>query len=249
MPPYASGYSKKSSLIKRKKPYASAKAKMFKSIVGAERKGPELKSVDVNDVGGSPVITLVSTTFTLNLLNGLATGTNHYNRIGKSVCMKSLLVTGALFPSGQAGTAAGEFLRVAIIYDRQVNGAIPAYADIYQCIDQGGNTSSTSFDMPNIDNSERFIVLADEQWAFPNTAITNGATDGFVFENILDQTQKTSISRYIKLKDLPCNYIGTGGTIAGVASGALYLITLGSQAAASAGCTFNWTSRLRYTDA
>jgi len=249
MPPYATGYTKKSSLIKRKKPYASAKAKMFKAIVGAEKKGPELKSVDVNDAGGSPVITLISTTFTLNVLNDTNVGAGQYQRIGRSITMKSLRLIGALFPSGNAGSNAGEFLRVAVIYDRQVNGAIPGYADIYQAIDAAGNTSATPFDMPNIDNSERFIVLADHKFAIPSTIYNGGATVGNGFPNLLSQDQNTNIDQYIKLKDLPVNYKGTGGGIANVASGALYLITLGSQAAASAGTTFNWATRLRYTDA
>jgi len=252
MPPYASGYVKSKSsksATKRKFAHMSAKAKLIKSIVGSEPKGPELKAVDVNSGGAAPVIRLVSTTATIDCINLLAVGASTFQRIGRGVHMKSCYLRGALFPSGNAGTYAGEYLRIAVVYDRQTNGAFPNYADIFLTVDSGGNGSNGPFDMPNLNNSERFVILADEHFSLPSTFVSGSGGQTQQAAAVADQAQCTNIDRYIKIKDFPINFKADTATIGSISSGALYVITVGSQAAATAGATFNYATRVRYTDA
>lgn len=220
------------------------------AITGREANKPELKFVDFNGGGSAPIITLVSTTATFGLLNDLVVGANAYQRIGRTVLMQNLHVRGAFYPSGNAGTVAGEYIRLVVVYDRQANGAAPSYSDIFQSTDAAGNTSSGAFDYPRISNAERFVILADEHFNWCATA-TNG-TGGILAQaaSVQNQNQDTRFDRFIPLKGIPVSYTGAGGSgAASIASGALYFVTIGSNAAATAGSTFNWTARLRYTDA
>lgn len=251
MAPYAKGLTKGASrkpYSKNKKSSTSFKAKLIKSIVGAEKRGPELKCVDFYGAGVAPQIQLISSSApSITLVNGCAVGTNFNNRIGRSIHMKSLRIRGAIFPSGNAGTTAGEYLSIYCVYDRQTNGAAPIYPDIFQSVDSGGGGNNAVFDFPNLNNSERFIVLWEEHLQVANTAAA--AANNAQSDNIQDQTIMHQYDKYIKLNDLPINFSTTGDGVADVASGALFIVTCGSQTAASAGCTFNYVTRLRYTDA
>jgi len=201
--------------------------------------------VDFNSGGASPVIRLCSTTATIDTVNVLAIGAGTFQRIGRGVHMKSLYLRGAMFPSGNPGTNSGEYIRVAVVYDRQPNGAVPNYSDIFLTVDASGNGSNGPFDMPNLNNSERFVILADEHMAFTNTS---GSASVPSDDILLDQTQRTKIDRYIPIRDFPINFKGDTANITSITSGALYVITCGSLAAASAGSTFNYAARVRYTD-
>lgn len=84
----------------------------------------------------------------------------------------------------------------------------------------------------------------DEQLILPavNTAGFTGAVDG---------VNKTfNINRYIKMGNLKAHYSAdsTPGVIGDIATGAVYVLTLGSIAALSEGWKFTASWRLRYTD-
>jgi len=229
---------------KRSAPQGAANKRITKrrfNLVGKEPKGPELKVVDVNDAGGSPVINLISTTSTVALLNGTDLGPAAFQRIGRSVHLKTLHVRGGIYRSGQEGSVNGEALRILVVYDRQPNGAFPSIIDVMQTIDANGAGSTTPFDYPNLRNGDRFIILADHLAHLSNTA--NASNDLSNYEK--DQRY---FDRFIDVSGLPTQYVGDDETVTSISSGALYLFTLGSQAAATAGCTFNWAARLRYTD-
>ena len=244
---------------KTKKRNASSKSAFKKSkrarfsLVGREPTGPELKVVDVNNAGSSPNINIVSTTATITLLNGMDLGAGAFQRIGRSVHWKSLHVRGALYlnnGSGSFGSTAGECARIMVVYDRQPNGAAVSIIEILQTIDANGNGSSSPFDYPNLTNSDRFIVLADQQVNVPYTSTGSGAgTLAASSAQVLASLPAKDFDRYIDISGLPTNYKGDTEAVASVATGSLYLVTLGSLAVASAGLTFNWTARLRYTDA
>lgn len=230
---------------------ASKKIKKLRfNLVGKESQKPELKVVDVNDAGSAPVVNLVSTTATVALLNGLDLGTGAFQRLGRSVHLRTLHVRGGFYPSLQDGSFGGECLRVLVVYDRQPNGVAPSVIDIMQSIDANGNGSTTPFDYPNLANSERFIILADKQVNLSNTRYIV-ASSYFGQQNTLSELDSSdrNFDRYIDVSGLPTQYKGDDETVASISTGALFLYTLGSQAAATAGVTFNWTARLRYSDA
>lgn len=239
---------KKSNISKKKRSYKKKTSlkKRWLNIMGMESKKPELKCVDVNGAGAGVTASLLSTTATVTLLNGLATGAAYFQRVGRSVSLKSLHLRGCILPSGLDGVT-GEFIRISLVYDRQPNGALPAYADIFQTVDAAGNGSNAVFDFTNLNNSERFLILADIPVQFSSTEITGAAHIASASE-MQNQMQSLLIDKYISLDGLPTNYKLDTAVIGAISSGAIYLVTMGSAAAANAGTAFNWSNRIRYSD-
>lgn len=160
--------------------YGSARQKRFKArlalargpkFIGKYRRAPlrsggwasrtqELKVVDNfrNDVPAPNGGTVI-------LLNGIGQGTDYYNRIGRKVMLKSLMIKGALTVE-QTGTGlaipnASMSTRLAIVYDSQTNGTLPSYADIFQSVDSNGGVTNTTFSGVNLNNRDRFKILKD----------------------------------------------------------------------------------------
>ena len=87
----------------------------------------ELKSIDNSLIVTAPITTAGSVT----LLNGVATGTDYVNRIGRKVIMKSLLMRVNFYPIGSTTNGIlGENIRYMILVDSQPNGALPSVTDI-----------------------------------------------------------------------------------------------------------------------
>lgn len=86
--------------------------------------------------------------------------------------------------------------RVVIFYDKQANGAAPAITDIME---------TNAFTSPlRLGNSDRFVIISDE------------VTDS-------SQSSSLTISDKVYTKcTLETSYIGTGGTIASIGTGAIW---------------------------
>ena len=135
---------------------------------------------------------------TISVLNDVAQGSSAITRIGRKILMKSILVQGSL-------TNSNAFGRILIVYDRQPNGALPAATDVL--------TSNTMMAVQNLDNRDRFIILAD------------------IFPYAQDESLAGEINgapmcykRYIKC-NLETVYGGNAGTIADINSGSIIMMT------------------------
>lgn len=183
----------------------------------------------------------LDTTGTVLLLNGTVPGTNEFNRIGRKITMKAIRLRFGLFPAAPAA-GQNEALRILLVYDRQSNGAAPAWADVIQSQDAAGTTSSTAWDHRNESNRDRFVVLRD--WHFKATGAAG------IFANSLDGTEFTKDSTYdvyVRLKGLETHYnTGTAGTIADITTGALFMMSLGTSAAVNASRTCAVHSRVNF---
>lgn len=156
--------------------------------------GIERKNIDDSSAKWT---TLVST-WTINCLNDVVQGNSATTRVGRKILMKSILVQGAL-------TISNGFARVLIVYDRQTNGAAIAATDVL--------TSNTIMGIQNLDNRDRFIILAD---IFPFSQDENL---GAVIAGV-----PCSYKRYIKC-NLETIYGGNAGTFADINSGAIWMMT------------------------
>lgn len=205
---------------------------------------PEVKSVDLV---GAPISKTVSTTATFNLMNGVQEGSSFYNRVGRKIMMRSLHLVGNITSSGNAAGVA-EYLRLMVVYDRQPNGAAPAIADVLLDYDNAGTTTTTSYSALNMNNADRFQVLADIRIDIPVNAAA-GLADGIA--GVLDYTKnEVNVNRFVKLKNLETHYKSSTNpaVIGDISSGALWLVTFGNVANATAGYVFNFGARLRYHD-
>lgn len=208
---------------------------------------PELKAVDY--WSSATNLDQASATTPI-LLNGIAAGTDFYNRVGRKVVLKSVMIKGECHISSGAGTGAATPyeaypVRVALVYDDQVNGAAPAVSDIFQGVSSGGGTQAYPLVGINLNNRDRFRVLKD--WTFvlrPNTTAAGSVNYGDGFGG------KKDFKAFIRLNNDEI-FSGTGATVSSIQTGALWLVAYQFQTAAlnQPTAAINFATRVRYADA
>jgi len=205
----------------------------------------ERKTVDLFGVtGGGLVTTIVSTTPSISLINGIALGTEVFNRIGRKTRMHSLQIIGRFAP--YTNVPVTDKVRIVIVYDRQGStaGTAPVWGEVFSSQDAAGTVSATNWAFNNSSNFERFLILADDRFTLPNapTAAVN------VANNLMDYNQKTMYKKFIKLKNLTTHFGQVGVSAALPTTGAIYLMVMGEVPLATAPYSFDWCGRLRFDD-
>lgn len=175
------------------------------------------------------------------IINLPINGPELYQRVGRKIYMKSVQVTGYVYNVATAPQSLG---RILLMYDSQSNGALPVVADILSDMTAVIATSGCSH--LNLNNRQRFQVLRDHKITLPAVTNTVGVlTNGPAFNDTAPF--RYEINWFIKLKGLEAVYNQVnGGTIADVASGALFLLFVTD--AGDATWTFKGCTRLRYYD-
>lgn len=234
-----------------RKPLNYAKANSYLASIGYKIKQSSkrrygLKSMSLKQKYGtksdsSPEVKFIDTSVNVNpnatgtvlLLNACVEGSDYNNRIGRKIELTSVeyslvfaggtgdLGTGATYPEN---IDVGMF---SLVYDKQSNGAAPAWSDVYTV---SGSVISP-FSHRNVNNLDRFVVLATDRLtisvAGPNSAMCN---------------------RYIRTKhDVRFNS-GNAGTIADINSGGLFLVYADQNTAGTQLTTLYGRVRVRYHD-
>nr|UOF76876.1 capsid protein [Cressdnaviricota sp.] len=184
----------------------------------------------------------LNSTGQVTCVNLISSGSGFNNRIGRKIDLKSLHLTGLIAQTGTASTT-NDYARICVIYDRQTNGVLPTYAEIFTNYSQSSTTASTSFSGLNPDNRERFVMLADQRLVLPATPVSgvNGSVDAL--------STTFSINRFLKLNQTTMYKGDTSPSIIGdIATGAVYIVTIGSIASGSEPYRAQLTWRLRYMD-
>jgi len=223
----------------------------FRSLKG------EVKSLDVGSAtavapGGTPLT--VNQTGLIGAINLVTAGSFFFNRVGRKIEMRSVELSYQITTLTATLTTPQDWLRIMIVYDRQTNGAYPAISDVLQDTDSAGaNTSGVSAGL-NLNNRDRFLVVYDDRTqlpamtntagvvsnAFPNSfGGRNGTSTGFGNVHIFRKF-KGGLVAHFKADSTPA-------VIGDVATGGLYVITLGTQAVGNYSIT-PWKFRVRYTD-
>jgi len=129
-----------------------------------------------------------------------------------------------------------DYLRMFIVYDRQPNGALPAYGDIMEVVTKAGAATSVADSLPANKNRDRFVILKDQGFDQPPLSnVQNLNTEGY------------TISWFVPIKNKVSHYGSTGGNIADLTTGSLLLVTVGRNNA-TATFNFNGAIRVRYSD-
>lgn len=158
------------------------------------------------------------------LLNGVATGDDFTDRDGRRIMMKYLFFRWSV-NKNNAATIGGNF-RLSIVYDKQANGAAPAYTDIF--------AANAALSHTNLNNRSRFQILYNEFVCLQDSqAATNGGPSCAQREMFVPLNLDTQFS-------------GTGATVASIATGALYLVY--NCDITGAGVLFKATTRVRFLD-
>lgn len=186
---------------------------------------PELKFFDVDEVGLTPpantpqAITNVGST---SVLNTMTTGTGVQNFVGNQVAVKSVSYRVELdlpaAPANQLPTSG----RVVLVWDKQPNGAVAAWATIFQ--------SANYLAYINTNFRDRFVILRNDQFSLS----PNGDQTLFFERNVKINMLTTFVS---------------GQAVQGVPNtGALLICYIADQAGAVNQPTINGWFRVRYFD-
>jgi len=216
-----------------------SRSKRFKRRMGGSKRvfgqrGPEIKYIDtiIDDVGSSGG--------NVTCLNLVATGTDNTNRIGRKIDIKSVEVKGTYNYTIDTVAAANLITRWAIVLDKQPNGALATFDQIYNTA--GG---ASPWSMRNLDYIERFDVLAQDLFCL--NPQYNAATAG-------DTSNGQANSYYMVDKFVKTNigsrYDGTASNIASLETGALLFIDLtdSNTGGTNASQAFYATCRVRFLD-
>lgn len=211
---------------------------------------PELKSLDTYADGSTIDVMSLGNDNSMVLLNGVQQGPAFYERIGRKITPKSLLIRAIyLFQYGGGTAIQSRPLRVAVVWDSQPTSSFPALNDIFDSKDENGAAINNPFlSGPNMDNRERFKILRDDviqvDLQTPRPADTSGGVQ-YCYEKFI-----------ILPKGATTSFSGTSNpmTVASIERGALYLVafqkglvTVGDWTYLS-GNNDTIVSRLRYTD-
>jgi len=176
--------------------------KSFRARYGTKQEmSPEIKFYDVAYNQGT------GTNSTLLMFVPLE-GSDFNQRVGRKVSVTSVHIKGfiaylAASLSGSTGlnTAGSDCVHLAVVYDKQTNGAAVQYTDIYT--NSGANGP---FEFRNVNNLDRFIVL--KEWLLK-------------FDTAADLSQ--TFEAFIKIKhDVRFNGVN-GGTVADITTGGFFL--------------------------
>jgi len=192
--------------------------------VNVRRKTEERKVIDV-----APGTLVADTTGTITALNLVATGTDFTNRIGRKILMRSIYIRYRV--NNFDNTTVNNCSRVILVYDMQTNGALPAITDVLDTIHAESQV--------NLNNRDRFRIIWDKIHAI-------GQFDTTATQAIAGSPTIHVGKKYKKLR-LETIFSGTTAAIGSIATGGLYLITVG-DAAANAGGLFTLSTRIRFED-
>lgn len=159
-------------------------------------------------------------------LNDVLQGAGVYERVGVKILMRSVRIRATLTANASPAMA---IVRMAVIYDRQPNGAAPAIADIFTDTRVAGATTTDICSGVNISNKNRFTILRDQMWNLDSATSLSHVVDWFI----------------------PCRlqteFKASAGTIADISTGSLLLVTAGLNVTSFANM-FQCRSRIRYED-
>lgn len=179
----------------------------------------------VNDIATAAYA--CDTTGSVTALNLIDEGTGDSARIGRKIQLTSVQIRGFIQPA-DADTG-DSMVRVMLVWDKQVNGVIATIANIL--------SAATANSFMNLDNRERFKVVCDEKFTLQQFNVASS----------LSGSALPLVDVYKKFSGVTI-YDGTGGGIADINTGAMYLVTIGT-AVAAIGATAQLACRVRYTDA
>ena len=150
------------------------------------------------------LITPLSGTPFIELLNGTTNGSNFWNRLGSRISMKNiylkLLLTKNTAYSGEGTTQPYATYRMSIVYDKQTQGAAPLVSDIWANISNTGSLTSSLTAAVSLETRDRFVILWDRfitTWPYNTAESVN--TSYAIGRNM-------SFKKFMKLKNAESRY-------------------------------------------
>jgi hypothetical protein len=159
----------------------------------------------------------------------IAQGTGESERMGRSIVIKKISIKMYIATSSTQGP---DLYRVALVLDKQCNGAAANITDIWE------SNSLISFN--NLANSKRFVILKNWDIQIGHTNVTTNFDSNTRFYQTGYKWMK-----YHKDCDIRIDYDSTTGAISEVKSNNLFMIGI---SAADDQTNYAATVRIRYAD-
>lgn len=203
---------------------ADAVRKYYSPLSGRSRKLVGQRETGYFDYG-SAVNMPFDTTGSIFLAASVTQGSGIQQRVGKRIMWKSLQVRGQIIANA---AAVYNDCAMLVVYDKRPTGSLPAITDILQF--------ATAASMNNDDNSGRFVILKRKDFRLVGSSST--------------PTSQSSIGCDFYLKiNRPAVFKSAGtGAIGDISEGALYVISVGSNAAGTSAAASNLAFRVRFVD-
>jgi len=206
-----------------RKPYFT-RAKMASRALRHTNWNSSPEELKYNDINSATYV--CDTTGTVTLINGVAAGSTAITRIGRQCIWKQVIVSGKL--AAVDDTIIGCRCDVAVIWDKQPGAAVPAMTDFFVEAKAGSPM--------NLNYRERFVIIAHKTYTIGGLTAAAPAVTPTVH----------AVSINVRL-NLRTTFKGDANAIGDIATGAMYLVTLGSEADAD-GALFKVAVRLRFAE-
>ncbi len=175
-------------------------------------------------IDGIMVSTTDSTFTVLNLVNA---GEDNFERIGRKLAMRSLMLNLSMLRNPN-NTEKAQFVRIWIILDKQANGTLPTVSQLLDL--PGSGFTQIELQSPNnINNSKRFQTLWHKRFT-----LQKDFKEGIQFKKFLRLNQTVQ-------------YNSTAGLIDDIKTNSLLLLGMSDQTTVSGfGAALLGTIRLRF---
>lgn len=190
----------------------------------------EMKSVDIPT---TPITFNTTTTFCIALLNGIAPGTARYQRVGNKITPQLVDFQAAILNNGATYMP---LCRIALIWDKQPTGVLPAIDDIYQNVTALGSTYTSGWPGRNMNTTDRFYTVASQDFVLLPSGASSGGKHVYQCHFIRS------------LKHLQQQFKGSDSLLASISTGALYVVAFVHDATDAQPTTMYYDSRFKYTD-
>lgn len=214
MPPYAFGYNP------RKRRFSAAYNPVTKRV--RVRRVKRVSSTERKGVTFAKTATVIPTAADLNLVNGIATGSDIDTRDGRQVSMTQITGQVYVYPNiAAAGPCAMHFY---LVKDKSPNGALPSFSDIFD--------AATIPHVPRQDAKHRFTIM--KSWSKHTT-----------YDSVTGLNEMSPI--YFDVKCAVNSKMFFKGVTSGIGSidtGAIYFIGI----ATNANYTYQYKMLTEFTD-
>lgn len=194
-------------------------------------------------------VATIGNTLSAFLLNGIGTGTDRFQRVGKKVAMTSLEVDiwiQTIQPPLVATDYRNDNPHIAIVLDRKPTGVTPTVAELFQDVDRTGSPENVPCSRINLNNRRRFKLLLTWKPTLPGYSQTAAGAFTNLGPGIEATTPTFEKHCFFKFKNKTQTFSGVGSTLGSIEENAIYLVYFGYIPSATSGYNCRFNSRFRY---
>jgi len=177
-------------------------------------------------------------------LNTVVQGDGESQRDGRKITMKSIMIEGTVTVdanSAESTAKSGAQIFIALVMDRQTNGALLNSEDVFT--NPGASASTAAMPFRNLQFTKRFRVLATRKFSIQNPNMAN-ATSFSADNGIISNSLTKRFKIFKKLNNVQTIYKGTTETIANITDIGLNIVAYCTSTSLTP--KLSYSSRLRY---